>query len=576
MTTALARLIMTLFVFCLCSANAYAETKPNLVLLPLEVSEADIKLESEYGSALQSGLKERYKVFYGAAVERELEKEYSKIDCDAEQCNQNVALAFNGELVADASVKKITGGYVLKLVIKNVLTNEVLESPAIPCEGCNSFAVIRQLKKIGAGDAQEISNTSQRTVASVSAAKVQTDSRAILIFDSQPSGAEVYINNKKVGRTPYQGLNHQLGGQLSVEIKDPDHRPYQMKVTLSQAITQLEPVKLEAGQAFLTIVTEPFDSNALVYINGQAKGKAPLQAEVSTKTLEIYAQSGSRKTAVQSIKLADGQNEQLRLLFESQLAQQLGINMVDIPSGSFQMGSNIRTFEKPIHRVTVDSFKMMATEVTKAQFARFVAKTSYQTIAEKNVNGKSGCVTGEKGEWERRAGRSWKNTGFEQGDKQPVVCISFQDAQAFILWVNEKTRQNYRLPSEAEWEYAARSGLATKYSWGNEIGRNKANCNGCGSRWDNLSTAPVASFQANSFGLFDMHGNASELVQDCWNDYIDASGRNSTQKSGDCNERVTRSGSWVGTPKGVRSAYRIWWGVTYPANSVGFRLAMDK
>jgi len=310
---------------------SHAEVKPNLVLLPLEVSESDIDLESEYGSALQSGLKERYKVFYGAAVERELEREYSKIDCDTEKCNQNVALAFNGELVADASVKKIKGGYILKLVINNVLTNEIIESPAIPCRACDSFSVLDALKQVGAG---KPFNPSVGVISQGGPAKptptptpkqVAIDSRAILIFDSQPSGAEVYINQERVGTTPYQGLSHNLGERLSIDIKDTDHRPYQMQVTLNQAITQLESIKLEAGQAFLTVATKPFDPNAMVYINGQAKGKAPLQVEVSTKTLEIYAQSGQKKTGVKNLKLPHGANEQLRLLFKDKKVNDLAL-----------------------------------------------------------------------------------------------------------------------------------------------------------------------------------------------------------------------------------------------------------
>ncbi len=124
--------------------------KPNLVLLPIDVSQVDADLESEYGTSLQDGLKQRYNVFYGAAVEKELEKEYSKLDCDAETCNQNIAIAFNGELLADSSVKKISGGYLLKLLIRNVITSEVIESKTYPCRRCDSFSVVDALKLLGA------------------------------------------------------------------------------------------------------------------------------------------------------------------------------------------------------------------------------------------------------------------------------------------------------------------------------------------------------------------------------------------------------------------------------------------
>ena len=88
---------------------------------------------------------------------------------------------------------------------------------------------------------------------------------------------------------------------------------------------------------------------------------------------------------------------------------------------------------------------------------------------------------------------------------------------AYAEWLSAQTGAAYRLPSESEWEYAARAGTATKYSWGNEIGVNRANCDGCGSEWDNARTAPVGSFRPNAFGLYDMHGNLWEWVADCWN-----------------------------------------------------------
>ena len=88
---------------------------------------------------------------------------------------------------------------------------------------------------------------------------------------------------------------------------------------------------------------------------------------------------------------------------------------------------------------------------------------------------------------------------------------------AYVRWLSGQTGERYRLPSEAEWEYAARAGSVTAYSWGNEIGRNRANCDGCGSQWDNGQTAPVGSFGPNGWGLHDMHGNVYEWVQDCWN-----------------------------------------------------------
>ena len=113
-----------------------------------------------------------------------------------------------------------------------------------------------------------------------------------------------------------------------------------------------------------------------------------------------------------------------------------------------------------------------------------------------------------------RIGDSWKpffrkkpnDSGWGRGSR-PAIYVSQEEAKAYATWLSAQTGKTYRLPSESEWEYAARAGTRTRYSWGDEIGVNRANCDGCGSEWDDEQTAPVGSFAANAFGLFDMHGN---------------------------------------------------------------------
>ena len=208
--------------------------------------------------------------------------------------------------------------------------------------------------------------------------------------------------------------------------------------------------------------------------------------------------------------------------------------MVYIPTGSFRMGDiqgGGDSNEKPVHRVSVKAFLMSATEVTFAQWDACAAA--------------GGC--------------SYKpsDSGWGSGSR-PVINVSWEDiTKQYIPWLNKKTGEQYRLPSEAEWEYAARAGSETKYSWGNSIGNNKANCDGCGSRWDNSQTAPVGSFAANAFGLYDMHGNVWEWTQDCWNgSYKDAPSDGTAWLSGNCGRRVLRGGSWNNDPIVLRSDYR--------------------
>ena len=162
--------------------------------------------------------------------------------------------------------------------------------------------------------------------------------------------------------------------------------------------------------------------------------------------------------------------------------------------------------------------------------------------------------------------------GFGQ---QPVIYVSWNDAQSYVAWLVKMTGKPYRLLSEAEYEYAARGGMQpqTVYPWGNDIGKNNANCNGCGSKWFNKQTAPVGSFPPNQFGLFDMVGNVWEWVEDCYHhDYAGAPTDGSAWTKGDCSLRVVRGGSWSASPRNVRSADRYEEGPDLFDRRFGFRV----
>ena len=148
------------------------------------------------------------------------------------------------------------------------------------------------------------------------------------------------------------------------------------------------------------------------------------------------------------------------------------------------------------------------------------------------------------------------DSGWGRGSR-PVINVTWLEARQYAAWLATMTGKDYRLLTEAEWEYAARGGTSTAHSWGEEIGKANANCIGCGSQWDNKRTAPVGSFAANAFGLHDMLGNVWEWVEDCFQDNYDgapADGRART--AGDCADRVIRGGSWSSNPNILRSANR--------------------
>ena len=237
--------------------------------------------------------------------------------------------------------------------------------------------------------------------------------------------------------------------------------------------------------------------------------------------------------------------------------------MVVVPAGTFRMGcvsgsDDCDDDERPVHDVEVASFALSKHEVTRGQFAAFVAATGHDT--------RGGCVGVRTGSWRNQRG---------QNDGHPVVCVNWEDAQAYVRWLRVETGEEYRLPSEAEWEYAARAGSTTRYSWGDDIGRNRANCAGCGSRWDGNETAPAGSFAANAWGLHDMHGNVWEWVEDCWHDSYARAPRDGSAwtRGGNCSRRVLRGGSWFGHPGTLRSANRGRGDSDLRDASVGFRLA---
>lgn len=224
--------------------------------------------------------------------------------------------------------------------------------------------------------------------------------------------------------------------------------------------------------------------------------------------------------------------------------------MVVVPAGSYMMGSEKGSSdEEPVHQVTIaQPFAVGKYEVTFAEW--------------------DACVAGGGCNGYRPGDRGWGR------GHRPVINVSWKDAQTYVRWLSEQTGEAYRLLSEAEWEYVARAGTTTHYTWGNKIGRNRANCNRCGSQWDNKQTAPVGSFAANGFGLHDMHGNVREWTQDCWNErYAGAPSNGGAWESGECSLRVLRGGSWNYFPTFLRSAFRYRLTALFRYSIVGFRLA---
>lgn len=223
--------------------------------------------------------------------------------------------------------------------------------------------------------------------------------------------------------------------------------------------------------------------------------------------------------------------------------------LVVIPSGDFVMGSNDTPYEKPEHTVTIAApFAIGRREVTFAQWDR--------------------CA--DDGVCKYRP----EDHGWGRGE-QPVINVSWDDTKLFVTWLSQKTGQNYRLPTEAEWEYAARAGTKTPFWWGREAGSGRAQCSTCAQPAPQ-KMAPVASFRPNGFGVYDTAGNAAEWVEDCWTDnYRNAPKDASAMTGGDCRLRVLRGGNFTSAANAVRSAARFRYDVDVRYYANGFRVVRD-
>jgi formylglycine-generating enzyme required for sulfatase activity len=219
-------------------------------------------------------------------------------------------------------------------------------------------------------------------------------------------------------------------------------------------------------------------------------------------------------------------------------------DMVTLSGGLYRMGdlTGKEHLELPVHSVAVRHFAIARYEVTFREYDAFVADTGRHSPSDE---------------------------GWGRGSR-PVINVSWDDAVAYAQWLSAKTGKSYRLPTEAEWEYAARAGSVSAYWWGDDIAVG-------GSEWRDRWTAPVGSFTANAFGLHDILGNVEEWVQDCWHSSYEGAPDDGSAwldaDNGKCDWRVVRGGAWLADP--VHTAYRSWYEQAFSSDHLGFRLARD-
>ena len=256
------------------------------------------------------------------------------------------------------------------------------------------------------------------------------------------------------------------------------------------------------------------------------------------------------------------------------------------------------SFEKPPRTISVDPFAIATTEVTVQQFESFILDTGYVTDAEKSSAGNAGCyifldkggISRSRARWGWDENANWRNPGFSQTPQHPVTCVSWVDANRYASWLAQRTGRNYSLPTEAEWEMAARANTSTPYgtastakdlcTFANVADRSKSLT---GAKWtkrvacdDNAwFTAPVASYQANQYGLFDMQGNTWEWVADTWSDSISSKTVVDSAKSEDTSpDRVLRGGGWESDARRARVSTRSKGSASNRASMTGFRVVL--
>jgi len=274
----------------------------------------------------------------------------------------------------------------------------------------------------------------------------------------------------------------------------------------------------------------------------------------------------------------------------------VGMEFVFVPPGTFMMGSPEsepgRETQEVQHEVELTKGVYLGKhEVTVGQFKQFVAETKFRTDGERDGKGAFGI--NEAGTFGEMNGKfTWKSPGFEQTDKHPVAGVSWSDAKAFCTWLSKKEKKNYRLPTEAEWEYAGRAGSKAAYAFGDNPEGLVENGNGADAAargkytgWSigikandgYIFTAPVGQFKANAFGLHDMHGNVWEWCEDWYapgsypkGKQIDPTGPAAGQS------KVQRGGGWSSDSKRLRSAARVGRDpVNYRGGYLGFRVVLE-
>ena len=401
---------------------------------------------------------------------------------------------------------------------------------------------------------------------------------------SNPEDADITVDGDYMGRTP-QTFDIKAG-QHEVVLSKPGCIPATKTVFVAEGITTNVNIYLPVGRDIFISTDKDGDK---IYVDGEYVGLSPLTTLLSYGGHEVKAERGP-KTISQNINVSQtGGTDKVELSFELRdktfRVNGLSFDMVAVKGGTFTMGctgeqgSDCYDGEKPSHKVTLSDFYIGKYEVTVAQFEEFVNETGYRTDAEKQgwaymikkVDGKAQLYEAKGVNW-RCDGKG--NIRKSNENNHPVMFVSWNDAKAFCDWMKNKTGQSFRLPTEAEWEYAARGGRKSRgFKYAGSNNRNDVDHNVSYNN-EKTNTEPVGSKTPNELGIYNMTGNVEEYCLDFWGDYSSEAQTNPIgPKYGQ--KVITRGGSYLFVDNDLRISRRTTQFTNVSRLSYGFRLAIN-
>jgi len=419
--------------------------------------------------------------------------------------------------------------------------------------------------------------------ASDSGSRLLQNMQTLLSVDANIKDAQVYLDGKEIGRTPLQKVKAGAGTHL-LQVTKEGYENYEKNINIEPGQTHTCYVDLDiAGPTVGRLHIETRPENAQIRI---LNTEAPFTQDMPLKPGKYEAEISLKGwgTEKRQFTIQAGRDEILYIPLKCETQEKKeaeglgGMKFVHIAPGRFTMGSpekeTGRFGDETQHKVILSNgFYMQTTEVTLGQWKLFVQETGYKTDAEE-----SGTYIWSGSEWVHKRDAYWKNPGFVQDDDHPVTCISWKDAHSFAEWLSRREKKKYRLPTEAEWEYACRAGSLNAFGSG-DIEKNgcadDANLEKMGWYCANAGdkTHKIAQKSPNAWGLYDMHGNVREWCADRYGMYpvlpeTDPKGTASGQG------RVIRGGAWCDGAEGCRSARRTRDDPGSSNSSGGFRLVL--